>query len=468
VNKACYHTEIDHKLNAPLRVMKFSELNLHESLMEGLDAMGFEEATPIQVQSIPSLIAGRDIVGCAQTGTGKTAAFLIPVIEHVIKSKSTGVKAVVIAPTRELAIQIDQQLQGLGYFGGVSSIAIYGGKDGTSWDFEKSSLQGGADVIICTPGRLIAHMGFNYVNFDKLECLILDEADRMLDMGFHDDIMKIVELTPKSRQTMLFSATMPPKIRKLADKLLNNPINVEIAVSKPSENIKQLAYLVNDEHKDRLLEILMEQQGEVNSCIVFCSRKTAVKSVNRTLQKKGWKSRAISSDLDQKEREEVLSGFRNKKFNFLVATDVMSRGIDIDSIEIVVNYEVPKDAEDYVHRIGRTARAGASGLAITLINKFDVDGFGDIEKLIEKVIEKPALPGGLSGPEYNPGERKGKGGAGANHRSGGGGKKHFDNKGGSGGGDRKKRPFNPNWKKRKKPSGGNSGGQGGGGNSSSS
>lgn len=436
--------------------MKFSELNLHESLMEGLDAMGFEEATPIQEQSIPSLIAGRDIVGCAQTGTGKTAAFLIPVIEHVIKSKNTGVKAVVIAPTRELAIQIDQQLQGLGYFGGVSSIAIYGGKDGTSWDFEKSSLQGGADVIICTPGRLIAHMGFNYVNFDKLECLILDEADRMLDMGFHDDIMKIVELTPKTRQTMLFSATMPPKIRKLAEKLLNNPINVEIAISKPSENIKQLAYLVNDEHKDRLLEILMGER-EVNSCIIFCSRKTAVKSVNRTLQKKGWKSRAISSDLDQAEREEVLSGFRNKKFHFLVATDVMSRGIDIDNVEIVVNYEVPKDAEDYVHRIGRTARAGASGLAITLINGFDVNGFGDIEKLIGKVIEKPALPGGLKGPEYNPGERRGNSGN-RNSRGGGGGKPRFDNKGGDGG--KKKRPFNPKWKKRTKSggSGGNAGG----------
>ena len=434
--------------------MKFSELNLHPSLMEGLDAMGFEEATPIQEQSIPSLIAGRDIVGCAQTGTGKTAAFLIPVIEHVLKSKNTGVKALVIAPTRELAIQIDQQLQGLGYFGGVSSIAIYGGKDGTSWDFEKSSLQGGADVIICTPGRLIAHMGFNYVNFEKLECLILDEADRMLDMGFHDDIMKIVELSPKSRQTMLFSATMPPKIRKLAEKLLNNPINVEIAVSKPSENIKQIAYLVHDEQKDKLLEILMSER-EVNSCIIFCSRKSAVKSVNRTLQKKGWKSRAISSDLEQTEREEVLSGFRNKKYNFLVAADVLSRGIDIDNIEIVVNYEVPKDAEDYVHRIGRTARAGASGLAITLINSFAINGFADIEKLIEKTIEKPALPGGLTGPEYNPGERKGKGG---NRNRGGGGKPRFDNKGG--GGDREKRPFNPKWKKRKKNggAGGNSSG----------
>lgn len=437
--------------------MKFSELNLHASLMEGLDAMGFEEATPIQQQSIPALIEGRDIIGCAQTGTGKTAAFLIPVIEHVLKSKNTGVKALVIAPTRELAIQIDQQLQGLGYFGGVSSIAIYGGKDGTSWDFEKSSLQGGADVIICTPGRLIAHMGFNYVNFEKLECLILDEADRMLDMGFHDDIMKIVELTPKTRQTMLFSATMPPKIRKLAETLLNNPINVEIAVSKPSENIKQIAYLVHDEQKDRLLEILMAER-DVQSCIIFCSRKSAVKSVNRTLQKKGWKSRAISSDLEQAEREEVLSGFRNKKYNFLVATDVLSRGIDIDNIEIVVNYEVPKDAEDYVHRIGRTARAGASGLAITLINSFDVNGFADIEKLIERSIEKPALPEELGpGPEYNPGERRGKGG----HGRSGGGNKRFDNKDGG----QKKRPFNPKWKKRKK-SGGGAGNSGGGSASS--
>ncbi len=418
--------------------------------MEGLDAMGFEEATPIQVQAIPQLIAGRDIVGCAQTGTGKTAAFLIPVIEHVLKSKNTGVKALVIAPTRELAIQIDQQLQGLGYFGGISSIAIYGGKDGTSWDFEKSSLQGGADVIICTPGRLIAHMGFNYVNFDKLECLILDEADRMLDMGFHDDIMKIVELTPSTRQTMLFSATMPPKIRKLADKLLNNPINVEIAISKPSENIKQLAYLVHDEQKDKLLEILMAER-DVQSCIIFCSRKSAVKSVNRTLQKKGWKSRAISSDLEQAEREEVLSGFRNKKYNFLVATDVLSRGIDIDNIEIVVNYEVPKDAEDYVHRIGRTARAGASGVAITFINGYDVNGFADIEKLIERVIEKPPLPAQLGeGPSYNPGEKRSSGGRG--RQGGGGGKPRFDNKEGGA----KKRPFNSKWKKRKKSSGGGS------------
>lgn len=429
--------------------MKFSELNLHPSLMEGLDAMGFEEATPIQEQSIPDLINGRDIVGCAQTGTGKTAAFLIPTIERVIKSKNDGVKALVIAPTRELAVQIDQQLQGLGYFAGVSSIAIYGGKDGTAWDFEKQSLQGGADVIICTPGRVIAHMGFDYVNFDELECLILDEADRMLDMGFHDDIMKIVELTPKNRQTMLFSATMPPKIRKLADKLLNNPINVEIAISKPSENIKQVAYLAHDEQKDRLLEILMAER-DVQSCIIFCSRKTAVKSVNRTLQKKGWKSRAISSDLDQAEREEVLSGFRNKKYNFLVATDVLSRGIDIDNIEIVVNYEVPKDAEDYVHRIGRTARAGASGLAITLINSFDVDGFADIEKLIERTIEKPPLPEELGkGPEYNPGQRRGKG------RSQGGGRRNF--RGIKGGNSEGKKRFNPKWKKRKK-----NGGQGGG------
>jgi ATP-dependent RNA helicase RhlE len=433
--------------------MKFSELNLHPSLMEGLDAMGFEETTPIQEQSIPELIKGRDIVGCAQTGTGKTAAFLIPTIERVLKSKNNGVKALVIAPTRELAIQIDQQLQGLGYFAGISSIAIYGGKDGTAWDFEKQSLQGGADVIICTPGRVIAHMGFDYVNFDKLECLILDEADRMLDMGFHDDIMKIVELTPSSRQTMLFSATMPPKIRKLADKLLKNPINVEIAISKPSENINQVAYLVHEGDKERLLELLMAER-EVNSCIIFCSTKSSVKSVNRRLQKKGWKSAAISSDLEQAEREDVLMAFRNRKLNFLVATDVLSRGIDIDNIEIVVNYEVPRDAEDYVHRIGRTARAGASGQAITFINADDADRFGSIERLIERTIEKPKLPEEIGeGPEYNPGERKGRGRN--RSRSGkGGGNRHSNNKSGHASG---KKRFNPKWKKRKKKSGGEGG-----------
>jgi ATP-dependent RNA helicase RhlE len=429
--------------------MKFSELNLHPSVMEGLDAMGFEETTPIQEQSIPSLIKGRDIVGCAQTGTGKTAAFLIPTIERVVKSTKKGVKALVVAPTRELAIQIDQQLQGLGYFAGVSSIAIYGGKDGTAWDFEKQSLMGGADVIICTPGRVIAHMGFEYVNFNDLECLILDEADRMLDMGFHDDIMKIVELTPKTRQTMLFSATMPPKIRKLADKLLNDPVNVEIAISKPSENINQTAYLVHEGDKERLLEMLMADR-EVRSCIIFCSTKSSVKSVDRRLRKKGWKSAAISSDLEQSEREDVLSDFRNNKLNFLVATDVLSRGIDIDNIEIVVNYEVPRDAEDYVHRIGRTARAGASGHAITFINADDVDRFGSIERLIERTIEKPKLPEEIGeGPEYNPGDRKGRGGRNRGHGGNTGGKKQFHSKNGGG-----KKRFNPKWKKRKKPGGG--------------
>lgn len=433
--------------------MKFSELNLHPSVMDGLDAMGFEEATPIQEQAIPELVKGRDIVGCAQTGTGKTAAFLIPTIERVVKSKNDGVKALVIAPTRELAIQIDQQLQGLGYFAGVSSIAIYGGKDGTAWDFEKQSLQGGADVIICTPGRVIAHMGFDYVNFDKLECLILDEADRMLDMGFHDDIMKIVELTPKSRQTMLFSATMPPKIRKLADKLLKDPVNVEIAISKPSENINQVAYLVHEEDKERLLEMLMADR-EVKSCIIFCSTKSSVKSVNRRLKTKGWKSAAISSDLEQNEREEVLSDFRNKKLNFLVATDVLSRGIDIDNIEIVVNYEVPRDAEDYVHRIGRTARAGASGQAITLINADDVDRFGSIERLIGRTIEKPKLPEEIGeGPAYDPREGRDRARGRSSGRAGkGGDRKQAHNKKGGG-----KKRFNPKWNKRKNNGGGSGG-----------
>lgn len=431
--------------------MKFSELNLHSSVMEGLDAMGFEETTPIQAQSIPELIKGRDLIGCAQTGTGKTAAFLIPTIQRVVESKGTGVKALVIAPTRELAIQIDQQLQGLGYFAGVSSIAIYGGKDGTSWEFEKQSLMGGADVIICTPGRVIAHMGFEYVKFNQLECLILDEADRMLDMGFHDDIMKIVELTPKSRQTMLFSATMPPKIRKLAESLLNDPVSVEIAISKPSEKINQVAYMVHEGSKERLLELLMANR-EVTSCIIFCSTKDSVKSVNKRLQKKGWKSAAISSDLEQAEREEVLTAFRNRKLNFLVATDVLSRGIDIDNIEIVVNYEVPRDAEDYVHRIGRTARAGASGQAITFINEDDVYRFADIEKLIERTIDKPKLPEEIGdGPAYNPEERR-KGGN--RNRNRNRNRKDGNSKPNDSGNGAKKKRFNPKWKKRRNKGGG--------------
>jgi ATP-dependent RNA helicase RhlE len=434
--------------------MKFSELQLHPHLMEALDAMGFEEATPIQEQSIPDLIQGRDIIGCAQTGTGKTAAFLIPVIERILKSDRQGVKALIIAPTRELAVQIDRQMEGLAYFGGVSSIAIYGGKDGLSWEQEKTALsQGGADVIICTPGRLISHLGFNYVRFDHVECLVMDEADRMLDMGFHDDIIKIVEATPAARQTMMFSATMPPKIRVLAEKLLKNPLSVSISISKPSENITQQAYMVYDTQKELLIEKLLEGQ-DIQSCIVFVSTKKNVRSIAQRLSRKGWKAAAISSDLEQKEREEVLGDFRNRKYNFLVATDILSRGIDIEDIQVVVNYEVPRDPEDYVHRIGRTARAGASGRAITFVNQMDMQAFARIEKLIERSIEKPPLPASVGeGPEYDPklsrfaaaalgGPKPG----GGRHSGGGGSRPRPEGQGGNG---------KPRNKKRRKP-GGNS------------
>lgn len=397
--------------------------------MEALDSMGFEEATPIQEQSIPDLIQGRDIIGCAQTGTGKTAAFLIPLIERILKSDRDGVKGIIIAPTRELAIQIDRQMEGLSYFCGIGSIAIYGGKDGMSWEQEKTALsQGGADVIICTPGRLIAHLGFNYADFSKVECVILDEADRMLDMGFHDDIMKIVETVPEGRQTMMFSATMPPKIRTLAEKLLKDPMSISIAISKPSENIRQEAYMVYDQQKELLIEKLLEDQ-DITSCIVFVSTKKNVRSIERRLSKKGWKAAAISSDLEQKEREDVLNDFRNRRINYLVATDILSRGIDIDEIQVVVNYEVPRDPEDYVHRIGRTARAGASGRAITFVNEMDMQAFGRIEKLIERSVEKPPLPAGMeSGPDYDPkrsrfapsSEPAGRGGGGRGRGSGSG------------------------------------------------
>ena len=430
--------------------MKFSELQLHPQLMEALDAMGFEEATPIQDQAIPDLIKGRDIIGCAQTGTGKTAAFLIPVIERILKSDRKGVKALIIAPTRELAVQIDRQMEGLSYFGGISSIAIYGGKDGLSWEQEKTALsQGGADVIICTPGRLISHLGFNYVQFDHIECLVMDEADRMLDMGFHDDIIKIVEATPSTRQTMMFSATMPPKIRVMAEKLLKDPLSVSISISKPSENITQQAYMVYDAQKELLIEKLLEGQ-DIQSCIVFVSTKKNVRSIAQRLSRKGWKAAAISSDLEQKEREEVLGDFRNRKYNFLVATDILSRGIDIEDIQVVVNYEVPRDPEDYVHRIGRTARAGASGRAITFVNPMDMQAFARIEKLIERAIDKPPLPESVGeGPVYNP--KQPRFGSSAHGDSRGGGHGH------GGGASRQPQSASsqgkPRHKKRRKPGG---------------
>lgn len=368
--------------------------------------MGFEDATPIQEQAIPYVLEGHDLIACAQTGTGKTAAFILPLLHSILESNSKGIKAIIIAPTRELALQIDQQLEGFSYFVPISSIPVYGGGDGMTWDQQKAALIQGADVVISTPGRLIAHLKFGYVKLDTLKFLILDEADRMLDMGFFDDIMTIVDHIPEKRQTLMFSATMPDKIRVLAKKLLQNPKRIDIAISKPAEGIIQGAYLVYDNQKLDLISDLLKDK-DMKSILIFSSTKVNVKNIGRQLKNAGFNSAAIHSDLLQKEREDVMLRFRNRKIQILVATNIVSRGIDVDGIDLVINYDVPQDAEDYVHRIGRTARADSSGVALTFINDNEQEAFAGIEKMLEIVIYKIPLPEHIGiGPEYNPNKKK--------------------------------------------------------------
>ena len=387
--------------------MKFSEFNFSEGVREGLDAMGFETATPIQAEAIPVISSGKDIIGIAQTGTGKTAAFLLPVIDALSKESVKGVGCLIVVPTRELAIQIDQAIQGFAYFAGISSLAIYGGGDGSEFSQEKQALSEGCDIVICTPGRLISHLNLGYADFGQMKYLILDEADRMLDMGFLADISKIVSFCPESRQTLLFSATMPDNIFKLSESILNDPEKVQIALSKPAEKVLQVAYSVRNEDKKALLANLLEGK-DLKSIIMFSSRKSTVADVNRHMKKKGFRCGPISSDLAQEEREAVLLDFRNRKIQLLVATDVVSRGIDIDDIDLVINYDVPNDAEDYVHRIGRTARASKSGMAITFISPDDQQKFHRIERLIEQEVMKVPVPEHIGPtPEYNPKSRHG-------------------------------------------------------------
>ena len=382
--------------------MKFSDFNFEGSLQEGLDSMGFESPTPIQEQAIPIIQSNKDLIGCAQTGTGKTAAFLLPILNKLAKDPTTTINTLIIVPTRELALQIDQALQGFSYFTSVSSLAIYGGSDGSVFEIEKRALTQGANIIIATPGRLMAHLNMGYVKLDSLETLILDEADRMLDMGFVDDILKITTYLPKQRQTLMFSATMPPKIRTLATKLLQTPEHISIAVSKPAEGVIQGAYLVYDTQKNNLIKSLLEGK-DLSSVIIFVSTKLKVKELERDLQKAGLKAKAIHSDLEQPEREEVLRNFRSKKLQILVATDILSRGIDIEDIGLVINYDVPGDAEDYIHRIGRTARAASTGVALTFINEFDQQKFLQIETMLGSEVKKITLPESVGvGPAYTP------------------------------------------------------------------
>ena len=383
--------------------MKFTEFNFGNELQEGLDMMGFEKATPIQEQAIPIIQNNKDLIACAQTGTGKTAAFVLPILDILTKeTQNNKVNTIIIAPTRELAKQIDMQIEGFSYFTNASSYPIYGGGTGIEFDNQKQALQKGSDIIICTPGRLLAHLDFDYFDTSSVKHLILDEADRMLDMGFYDDIMKISNTLPKNRQTLLFSATMPPKIRELANKLLKNPESISLAISKPAEGITQSAYMCHDSQKVNLVREILKAKGkDLSHVLIFASSIKSVREINKTLNKAGMKASEMHSGLDQDQREQTIRDFKSKKIKILVATDILSRGIDIKGIEIVINYEVPHDEEDYVHRIGRTARADRTGEAITFINPKQVKNFKDIEKLIEKEVPKLELPKGFSkAPEY--------------------------------------------------------------------
>lgn len=402
--------------------------------------MGFVEPTPVQQEAIPLILENRDLIACAQTGTGKTAAFVLPVLNKLAADpgRKSQINTLIIAPTRELAMQIDQQVEGFAYFTGVSSISVYGGGDSSSWDQQKKALKSGADIIIATPGRLISHINLGYVDLSKVKHFILDEADRMLDMGFFDDIMSIFNKTPKEKQSLLFSATMPAKIRQLAKKILHNPEQISLSISKPAAGVLQGAYLTYDNQKIPLIQkLLIGKKDKYQSVIIFTSTRRMVKEITHALNKGNLSALMISSDLEQQEREMALQSFKSKETQILVATDILARGIDIKEISLVINYDVPNDAEDYVHRVGRTARADSTGVALTFVTPKDASKFGAIERFLEEEINKIPLPPELGeAPAYEPNKRhsggggRGRGRGGSNGRSGGGGR---NNRGGGGG-----------------------------------
>ena len=404
--------------------MRFDELDLEEEILDGLWDMNFEEMTPVQEHTIPVILEGHDLIGCAQTGTGKTAAYTLPLLNRLLLEGNPDnvVKALIIVPTRELAQQIDQQFQGFSYYLPVSTTVVYGGGDGKGWDVQKRGMLLGSDVVIATPGRMISHLQNSGVDLSHVSYLILDEADRMLDMGFAEDILKIISYTPKERQTLLFSATLPPKIRELAKTILRDPVEVNIAISKPNDAIDQSAFVCYESQKLKLVQELFKEPTD-SKALIFSSSKQKVKELAHTLKRMHLDVAPMHSDLDQSKREEVMLNYKNGKVKILVATDIVARGIDIEDIALVINYDVPHDPEDYIHRIGRTARAAATGAAITFVNEEEQSKFYLIEKFIEREVRKRELPEGMEGPAYKPSDgRKGGGrgrkGRGSKSRSG--------------------------------------------------
>ena len=424
--------------------MRFEETYLNDNILNALYDMRFEECTPIQEKCIPEILDYHDVMGVAQTGTGKTAAYLLPILSMLDEDDypKDAINCIIMSPTRELAQQIDQAMQGFGYYlDGISSVAVYGGNDGSRYDQEMRSLRMGADVVIATPGRLLSHIRMGNVDLSRVSFFVLDEADRMLDMGFYDDIMTIVKGLPQNRQTIMFSATMPDKIQTLARNILYKPVEVKIAVSKPAEKIKQSAYVCYDTQKLPILRHIFATE-EQKRIIIFSGKKERVKEINRELQKMKVNCCSMHSDLTQQERDEVMYLFKSGQKDVLVATDIVARGIDIDDIRMVINYDVPHDAEDYVHRIGRTARADRDGVAITLVNPDDIRRFQQIEHFLEKEVIKTPLPDGLGdAPEYKSPERR-KGPRGGGKRRG--------NRGGKQNGNNKQEKKNDNKQGRKK------------------
>lgn len=375
--------------------MKFTDFHFDTGLEQGIESMNFEEATPVQEMAIPVILANRDLIACAQTGTGKTAAYLLPIMDKILRKGHGAVDTLILVPTRELAVQIDNAIQALAYFTGISSIAVYGGNDGQMFEQEKKAFRSKADIIVATPGRLISHLSQGYANFDKLEHLVLDEADRMLDMGFIDDIMRIISYLPKQRQNLMFSATMPPKIRTLAKKILHDPGQINIAPSKPAEGVTQQVFHCTEEQKIPLLREILKGK-HLASILIFASTREKVKRLEKDLRHQQYDALSIHSDLEQDQRKEVLRRFSNKALRILIATDILSRGIDIESIDLVINFDVPRDPEDYVHRVGRTARAASKGLAITFVTPQERRKFEAIESLIGYAVEVQPLPEGMS------------------------------------------------------------------------
>lgn len=384
--------------------MYFTDFDFEDEILDALDAMRFETCTPIQEKTIQPLMDGHDLIGVAQTGTGKTAAYLLPVLNKLCTNKypEDAINCVIMAPTRELAQQIDRQLEGFTYFMSVSSVAVYGGNDGQRYEQELRGMSQGADIIVATPGRLISHINLGNIDLSKVSFFILDEADRMLDMGFYNDIMTIAKQLPSNRQTMLFSATMPQEIRRLANNILHNPIHITLSIAKPADGIKQQAYICYEPQKIGIVKELFSDE-KPERVILFTSRKDKVKDISIALKKCGYNVGEMHSNLSQSERDEIMYLFKSKQTDIIVATDILSRGIDIDDIRLVINYDVPRDCDDYIHRVGRTARAGSEGRAVTLVSKEDQIYFKRIEDFMEMEIEKVAVPKELGeAPAYNP------------------------------------------------------------------